>query len=62
MKEATGEGSMTIVTIVIIAAIVVAGGVVISFMMGKAKETATETTTATPKICVNPDENGNCPE
>ena len=62
MKEATGEGSMTIVTIVIIAAIVVAGGVVISFMMSNARTTAEEVATDTPEICTNPDENGNCPE
>lgn len=61
MKEATGEGSMTIVTIVIIAAIVGAAALVISFMMSKAKDTANKTTTNTPTICANPDANGNCP-
>ena len=40
MKEATGEGSMTIVTIVIIAAIVAAAAIVIGVMMNKAKTTA----------------------
>lgn len=61
MKEATGEGSMTVVTIVIIAALVAAAAIVVSLMMSKAKDSANKTTETTPKICANPDANGNCP-
>ena len=42
MKEATGEGSMTIVTIVIITGIVLAAAVVIGVIMNKANSNATE--------------------
>lgn len=37
MKEATGEGSMTIITIVIIVALAAAAAVIVSIMMTKAK-------------------------
>lgn len=40
MKEATGEGSMTIITIVIIASLAVAAGIVVSIMMTNAKTKA----------------------
>ncbi len=43
MKEATGEGSLSIVTIVIIAAIVAAAAIVIGMMMRKANDTANAT-------------------
>ena len=40
MKEATGEGSMTIVTIVIIVALAAAAAIVIGIMANKAGEEA----------------------
>lgn len=40
MKEATGEGSMTIVTIIIIVALAAAAAVVVGMMMNKANTTA----------------------
>ncbi len=40
MKEATGEGSMTIVTIIIIVALAAAAAVVVGMMMNKANNTA----------------------
>lgn len=43
MKEATGEGSMTIVTIVIIVALAAAAAVVIGIMSNKAGEEANNT-------------------
>ena len=42
MKEATGEGSMTIITIVIIAGIVLAAAIVIGVIMNQANSRATE--------------------
>ena len=50
MKEATGEGSMTIITIVIIAALVLAAAVVIGVMMNQANTKASE------DIGYNPDD------
>lgn len=40
MKEATGEGSMTVITIVIIVGIALGAAVVIGMMMSKASDTA----------------------
>ena len=40
MKEATGEGSMTVITIVIIVGIALGAAVVIAMMMNKASDTA----------------------
>lgn len=40
MKEATGEGSMTIITIVIIVALAAAAAVIVGVMMNKAKTTS----------------------
>ena len=40
MKEATGEGSMTVITIVIIVGIALGAAVVIAMMMNKAGDTA----------------------
>ena len=40
MKEATGEGSMTIVTIVIIVALAAAAAVVVASLAGKANDKA----------------------
>lgn len=40
MKEATGEGSMTVITIVIIVGIALGAAVVIAMMMSKASDTA----------------------
>ena len=40
MKEATGEGSMTIVTIVIIVALAAAAAIVVGIMANKAGEEA----------------------
>lgn len=40
MKEASGEGSMTIITIIIIAALAVAAAAVIYIMMNNATTTA----------------------
>lgn len=37
MKEATGEGSMTIITIVIIVALAAAAAIVVGIMMNRAK-------------------------
>lgn len=51
MKEATGEGSMTIVTIVIITGIVLAAAVVIGVIMNKANSNATD------DVEINQDEN-----
>lgn len=42
MKEATGEGSMTIITIVIIVALAAAAAIVVSVMMGKANRKTNE--------------------
>lgn len=42
MKEATGEGSMTIVTIIVVAALVLAAAVVIGVMMNKANSKAND--------------------
>lgn len=47
MKEATGEGSMTIITIIVIVALGAAAALVVSAMMGKANDQASE---------VNPDD------
>lgn len=40
MKEATGEGSMTIVTIVIIVALAAAAAIIVGVMMSKANTAA----------------------
>ena len=40
MKEATGEGSMTIITIVIIVALAAAAALIVSILMSRARETA----------------------
>lgn len=40
MKEATGEGSMTVITIVIIIALAAAAAVIVGVMMNKANTTA----------------------
>jgi len=42
MKEATGEGSMTIVTIVIIVALAAAAAIVVGIMASKAKQGAND--------------------
>ena len=47
MKEATGEGSMTIITIVIIVALAAAAAIVIGVMMNKAEEQADSVQTPT---------------
>lgn len=60
MKEATGEGSMTIVTIVIIVALAAAAAIIVGVMMSKARTEANKTV-ASQTICtngVNP--NGSC--
>lgn len=62
MKEATGEGSMTIVTIVIIVALAAAAAIVVSVMMSKAKSEANSVGSTKATICTNPDSNGNCPK
>ena len=51
MKEATGEGSMTIITIVIIVALAAAAGVVVKLMSDKAKTSTDQVTTMTPDVC-----------
>ena len=43
MKEATGEGSMTIITIVIIVALAAAAAIVVGVMSNKASEEASGT-------------------
>ena len=52
MKEATGEGSMTIVTIVIIVALAAAAAIIVGVMMTKANTEANKTVN-TPTICTN---------
>lgn len=42
MKEATGEGSMTIITIVIIVALAAAAAIIVGVMMSKANTAANE--------------------
>ena len=46
MKEATGEGSMTIVTIVIIVALAAAAAIVVGIMANKAGKEADKTSSA----------------
>ena len=46
MKEATGEGSMTVITIVIIVGIALGAAVVIAMMMNKASSTGNDVNTA----------------
>ena len=47
MKEASGEGSMTIVTIIIIAAIAIAGGVIVAIALNRAGDRAENETIQT---------------
>lgn len=61
MKEATGEGSMTIITIVIIVALAAAAAMVVSVMMSKAKDKTNSVDNSKATICTNPNSNGNCP-
>lgn len=51
MKEATGEGSMTIVTIIIIVALAAAAAVVVAAMTGKAKDQADDISTNSVEAC-----------
>lgn len=51
MKEATGEGSMTIVTIVIIVALAAAAAVVVAVMTNKAKNQADTMSTNSVDVC-----------
>ena len=54
MKEATGERSMTIITIVVIVGLIVAAGVVIGVMVSSANSKATDASnTATPDYCTS---------
>lgn len=45
MKEATGEGSMTVITIVVIAALGVAAAVLVGYFLTKTQEKANTATT-----------------
>lgn len=51
MKEATGEGSMTIITIVIIVALAAAAAVVVAVMTNKAKNQADSMSTTAVDAC-----------
>lgn len=44
MKEATGEGSMTVITIVVIAALGVAAAVLVGYFLTQTKESANDAT------------------
>lgn len=51
MKEATGEGSMTIITIVVIVGLAAAAGLIIKLMMDKADTAAGNVSSDTVDVC-----------
>ena len=51
MKEATGEGSMTIITIVIIVALAAAAAIVVKIMADNAQSKANETSGIKADVC-----------
>ena len=51
MKEATGEGSMTIVTIIVIIGLAAAAGAIVIIMNNKAKTSADNMTTTKVDVC-----------
>ena len=50
MKEATGEGSMTLITIVVVVALATAAGFIVSAMATNAKKSANNASTTNVKI------------
>ena len=54
MKEATGEGSMTIITIIIIVGLITAATIIVGVMVNSANNKATESTGVTsPDYCTS---------
>lgn len=51
MKEATGEGSMTIITIVVIAALAAAAALIVGVMISRTKNEANDVATESVKEC-----------
>ena len=51
MKEATGEGSMTIVTIIVIIGLAAAAAAIVIIMNNKAKDSATNMSTTRVDVC-----------